>query len=135
MITNFFTELNQKFKDDLVKFPNPDPDAKDGNKELNFCAYWKQSWQFAGLQVIPNPAPQTDGMKDDKATRRPIDWIAAAYPFTQVDKGGPRFANELPLLQKLINNPAKNNVSDFNINNNMYPRANLSVYRCSLATS
>lgn len=105
VITNFFTRLNTQFAPD--EFDNPDPDVKD--KKMNFCRYWKASWDFPQSQVIDNPAPEA-GLSPTVTKRTPIEWIAAAYPYKDKDHGE-AFSDELGLLQRLINTPAKNNVS------------------------
>jgi hypothetical protein len=109
VITNFFTTVNSQYSDDY--FVSPDP-AQDQNKGINFCNYWKQSWAFTGTQYIDNPAPNA-GMTSTKTQRWPIQWLAAAYPYKEVSQGGEDFLDELTLLQKLINTPAKNNVRYF----------------------
>lgn len=100
MITNFFTDLNGEFKAD--EFEHPDPTMK--KKKVNFCDYWEESWKFDKTQVMDNPAPQS-GAKAQAENHGPIGWIAANYPHNG------DFLDEFKLLQKIINNPAKNNVS------------------------
>jgi hypothetical protein len=86
------------------------PDTKSGAK-VNFCTYWKETWQFGeegNSQTIDNPAPQS-WAKTQSIQRTPIEWIAANYPYK--DRDGGDFLNELKLLQKVINAPAKSHVS------------------------
>jgi hypothetical protein len=68
----------------------------------------KSSWNFQGEQKIPNPAPNS-GAKPNSIQRKPIEWIAANYPYKDGDGGD--FLGEFKLLQGAINSPAKNNVS------------------------
>jgi hypothetical protein len=121
--------MNKKFEAEGKTFTDPDSEAKQQN--VNFCRYWKQSWDFAGQQSIPNPASQAAGMTGDTANRYPVKWIAAAYPYKdQKNAGGEMFLDELPLLQALINSPAKNNVSGSDINNSICVSADFDVCRC-----
>lgn len=129
VITNFFTTLNSKYQQD--EFVSPDP--YENGARINFCKYWKTSWDFTKVQVMDNPAPQA-GLSSTVTQRRPIEWIAAAYPYKQEGKGGENFLNELTLLQKLINTPAKNNVSNVAGDSHIDTSANHRIHRCSLAT-
>lgn len=126
VVTNFFTIMNSKYAKD--EFENADPN-EDG--KMNFCEHWKQTWDLKGQQFMDNPAPQS-GMSPAVTRRKPVKWLAAAYPYETALEGGPMFLDELPLLQQMINSPAKNNVSDSNIDNSMYTTANVLVHRCSL---
>lgn len=64
---------------------------------------------------MDNPAPQS-GAKSSITQRTPIEWIAANYPYKQENKGGEDFLDELLLLQRLINSPAKNSVRHLVLN-------------------
>lgn len=104
VIVNFFTAMNEKFEKD--EFVHPDPNM-NGIK-VNFCKYWKASWNFKGGQMIDNPAPES-GVQSNTQRRKPIDWIAANYPHKAQD--GENFLQELTLLQKLLHSPVKRHVS------------------------
>lgn len=129
VVTNFFTTMNSEFAAD--EFTSADP--VDKGKKISFCKYWKQTWELKGEQVMPNPAPNA-GMSPAKTQRTPANWLAAAFPYSEVDEGGPMFLDELPLLYTPINSPAKNNVSDLNIDNHICTPANIPVHRCFQVT-
>jgi hypothetical protein len=62
-----------------------------------------------------------------------MEWIAAAYPYKEERKGEEDFLEELTLLQRLINLPAKNNVGSVAADSHVYTSANHRVHRCSRA--
>jgi hypothetical protein len=103
VITDFFTQVNGMYSDDA--FLHPDPDQN--HLKIGFCKYWKESWDMKG--TMENPSPQFN-LKSSIKQRTPIEWIAAHYPYKQANAGGEEFMDELVLLQKEINSPAKNNV-------------------------
>jgi hypothetical protein len=130
VITNFFTQLDSRYPSD--HFVSPDPN--ENGKKISFCKYWKLSWEFSGEQDIDNPAPQAGLSTTSTVTKRkPVEWIAAAYPYKHAAKGGEDFLDELTLLQTLINTPAKNNVSITLCDSYMDIHTNYCVHRCSLA--
>ncbi|KAL9621687.1 MAG: hypothetical protein Q9160_003940 [Pyrenula sp. 1 TL-2023] len=93
IVTDFFAKLNDKSG---TKFEHPDP--RQGNKMVDFCTYWIESW---GPQSGPE---STDFSINSSPTLTPWKHIAAAYPSKH------NYKEEMVRLQWNINQQAKANL-------------------------
>ncbi|KAF2180484.1 hypothetical protein K469DRAFT_753193 [Zopfia rhizophila CBS 207.26] len=105
VITNFFTTMNSH-PDFKNGFEHPDPEKNGEN--VNFCTYWKESWDWPDSQKMGTP--DSNAMDVDGVQYTPFQWIASEYPWKQGQQE--KYVDELVLLQKKINSPAKNNMFD-----------------------
>jgi hypothetical protein len=97
-VTYFFDWVNKKMRSDTPRFDNPDPKSKGGKPD--FCGYWKGLWLGAS---------QPSFSIDNSVDRTPSEHLKFAYP--GIISGNFNHGKEFVWLHKLINAPAKSNVS------------------------
>ncbi|KAI8937308.1 hypothetical protein NX059_006515 [Plenodomus lindquistii] len=125
-VRNFFTAMNSHpdFKDGFED-PDPEPTKARGRKKpkdppkdatgkvikpkLDFCGYWKSSWDWTvEKEGMPNPDPAAPVATASAVSIRktPLQWLAEVYPYWESDteKG---HEDEFVLLQNTINSHSK----------------------------
>ncbi|KAH7400509.1 hypothetical protein DE146DRAFT_780973 [Phaeosphaeria sp. MPI-PUGE-AT-0046c] len=92
MVRDFFTKLNSHtdFKD---PFDSPNPESQD---KLDFCHYWKESWDWKGTSGMPNPDTTAPGPVPGQPPfmQKPFEWFAEAYPFIEGSSPNARRAHD-----------------------------------------